>query len=173
MLFSPNKTEKKRQKEDEKIAREKKKHEGNPDKDDWMKMKQASGDDSWVEGEASKPADEKFVPLKTLADVGPGTVMTYHGREQADGSVLATSVEFKRNEMEEGEFKLWKSIKIKEKTFNFESGKPGELKVGPAKIQSSSQPGRAGLRQSLGVEFGTGLSEATAGIESTKDSFSV
>ena len=135
MLFSPNKTEKKRQKEDERIAREKKKHEKNADKDDWTKMKKTSGDDSWAEVAPSKPVVEEFVPLKTLADVGPGTIMTYHGREQADGSVLATSVEFKRNEMEESEFKLWKSIKIKEKHFNFESGKTAELKVGPDKYK--------------------------------------
>jgi Zn-dependent protease with chaperone function len=135
MQFSPNKNERKRQKADDKIAQEKKRRVENPDNDDWTSMKKASGDDSWIEGTASKPAKEEFVPLKTLADVGPGTVMTYHGREQAEGSVLATSVEFKRNEMEESEFKLWKQIKIKEKSFNSESGKPAELKVGPDKYK--------------------------------------
>jgi len=135
MLFRPNKTEKKQQKEEEKVAREKKKRAENPDNDDWTKMRDAPGDDSWIDGVVSKPAEESFVPLKTLADVGPGTVMTYHGREQADGSVLATSVEFKQNEMEESEYKLWKKIKIKEKPFNFESGKPAELKVGSDKYK--------------------------------------
>ena len=127
MLFILNKTEKKKQKA-EKIAQDK------SDNYDWTRMKTASGDDSWAKG-ASRPAEEEFVPLTTLADIGPGTVMTYHGREQADGSVLATSVEFKQNEMEQGEFKLWKKIKIKEKFFNSESGKPGELKVGPNKYK--------------------------------------
>ena len=133
MLFSLNKTEKKRQ-EEEKIAREKKEPARKSDNKDWTRMK-TSGDDSWLEGAASKPTEEEFVPLKSLADVGPGTVMTYHGREQADGTVLATSVEFKRNEMEKGEFKLWKQVKIKEKSFNWESGKPAELKVGPYKYK--------------------------------------
>jgi len=124
MLFTLNKTQKKKQKEEEEIARKK------SDNYDWTKMKTASGNDSWVKDAASKPAEETFVPLKTLADIGPGTVMTYHGREQADGSVFATSVEFKQNEMEQSEFKLWKKIKIKEKSFNSESGKPAELKIG-------------------------------------------
>jgi Zn-dependent protease with chaperone function len=141
MLFSPNKTEKKQQKEEKKIEKEKRKRAENPEDDDWTKMKDTRRDDSWIDGVGSKPAEETFVPLKTLADVGPGTVMTYHGREQADGSVLATSVQFKQNEMEESEFKLWKKIKIKEKVFNFESGKPGELRVGSAKYKVlPSQP---------------------------------
>ena len=135
MLFNPNKTEKKKHKEDEKTAREQKKRAEKPNNDDWAKMKDAPGDDAWVDGVGSKPEQEEFVPLKTLADIGPGIVMTYHGREQADGSVLATSVEFRRNEMEEGEFKLWKKMKVKEKVFNFESGKPGELKVGSDKYK--------------------------------------
>jgi Zn-dependent protease with chaperone function len=134
LLFSPNKTEKKTQKEEEKIAREKKKRAEKPDDDDWWKMKDPDPD-SWVDGAGSKAPKEKFVPLKTLADVGPGTVMTYHGREQADGSVLATAVEFKRNEMEASEFKLWKQIKVKEKSFNSESGKPAELRVGQDKYK--------------------------------------
>ena len=124
--FTRNKTEIKKQKKEEKIAREE--HKGNAEKNDWTRMK--SSDDSWATEGASNPAREEFVPLKSLADIGPGTVMTYHGREQADGSVLATSVEFKQNEMEESEFKLWKQIKVKEKAFNSESGKPAELKVG-------------------------------------------
>lgn len=133
-LFSPNKAEKKKQKEEEKIARDKKKRAEDSNNDDWSKVKR-SGDSSWAEGTTSKPAEEEFVPLTSLADIRPGTVMTYHGREQADGSVLATSVEFKRNEMEEGEFNLWKKIKIQEKSFNPESGKPAELKVGPDKYK--------------------------------------
>src|SRR5690349_21129352 len=135
MLFALNKTEKTKQKQDEKIAREKKKHEGDSHDHDWTKMNKGSGDDTWAEGATSKPEEEEFVPLESLADVGAGTVMTYHGREQPDGSVLATSVEFMRNEMEDGEFKLWKKIKVEEKSFNPESGKPSELKVGPNKYK--------------------------------------
>jgi beta-barrel assembly-enhancing protease len=61
--------------------------------------------------------------------------MEYHGREQADGTVWATKIEFWRNELEKGESNLWKDIKIKEEPSNFETGKPGELKVGAAKYQ--------------------------------------
>jgi hypothetical protein len=61
--------------------------------------------------------------------------MTYHGLEQPDGTVQATAVEFLRNEMEKGEADLWKSIKTKEKPLNFETGKPGELKVGGDKYK--------------------------------------
>ncbi|HEV8367694.1 MAG TPA: M48 family metalloprotease [Pyrinomonadaceae bacterium] len=131
MLFSPNRSEKKESKEE----RQKEKKKQNPDNDDWTKMSKSRGDDSWATGVASKPATEEFVPLKTLADVGPGTTMTYHGREQADGTVLATKVEFTRNEMEGGEFKLWQEIEVKEQPFNFEARKPGELKVGPDKYK--------------------------------------
>jgi Zn-dependent protease with chaperone function len=124
ILFALNKTERKKQKEDRKLSLDK------SDNYDWTKMKRGSANDSWMKGADSKPGEEKFVPLKALADIGPGTVMTYHGREQADGSVLASSVEFKQNEMEESEFKLWKKIKIKEKSFSSESGKSAELKIG-------------------------------------------
>jgi hypothetical protein len=73
-----------------------------------------------------------FGPLKSLADIGPGVTMTYEGREQPDGTVLASYVEFVRNEKEKGEEGLWKQLKVKEKPFNFDAGKPGELKVGNA-----------------------------------------
>jgi hypothetical protein len=72
MLFSPNRTEKKTQKKQEKIAGAKKKRAEKPKDDDWTRMEKASGDDAWAEGTASKPAVEEFVPLKTLADIGPG-----------------------------------------------------------------------------------------------------
>lgn len=134
MLFGLNKSQKKKSKETEKAER--KKHESGND-DDWAKMSDSNGDDSWATGEPSAKAlaEEDFAPLKSLADVGPGTTMTYHGREQADGTVLANTVEFRRNEMEKSEFDLWKSIKVKESSFNFESGKPGELKVGSDKYK--------------------------------------
>lgn len=74
-------------------------------------------------------ATEEVVPLKSLEDVGPGTTITYHGREQADGTVMANLVEFQRNELEKGERDLWKQIKVQEKPFVFEERKPGELKV--------------------------------------------
>jgi hypothetical protein len=125
VLFKLNKSEQKKTR----------KKEDKPKDDDWTKMSSSGGDDSWATGELSVAPDENYTPLKSLTDIGPGTTMTYHGREQSDGSVLATAVEFKHNEMEKGEFDLWKQIKVKEGTFNFESGKPSELKVGPDKYK--------------------------------------
>ena len=140
MVFKLNKSEKEASKQDEKQkAKEKQKEKEKSERkkdDDWWKMSSAKkNDEQWHSGEESKPYDEVFEPLTSLADVGPGTVMTYHGREQSDGSVLATSVEFRHNEMEDGERDLWKQIKVKEELYNFESGKPGELKVGPDKYK--------------------------------------
>jgi Zn-dependent protease with chaperone function len=74
-------------------------------------------------------------PLTSLADIGPGVIMTYAGVEQADGTVLTSKVTFVRNEMEKGERSLWKQLKIKEKPAKFLEGKPGELKVGNAKYK--------------------------------------
>jgi hypothetical protein len=74
-------------------------------------------------------------PLTSLADIGPGVIMTYEGKEQADGTVLVSKVTFVKNEQEKGERDLWKKLKIKEKPSNFLEGKPGELKVGGAKYK--------------------------------------
>jgi hypothetical protein len=74
-------------------------------------------------------------PLTSLADIGPGVIMTYEGKEQPDGTVLTSKVTFVKNEQERGEKNLWKQLKVKEKSANFVEGKPGELKVGSAKYK--------------------------------------
>jgi hypothetical protein len=74
-------------------------------------------------------------PLTSLADIGPGVIMTYEGKEQPDGTVLTSKVTFVKNEQEKGEKNLWKQLKVKEKPANFLEGKPGELKVGNAKYK--------------------------------------
>jgi Zn-dependent protease with chaperone function len=128
--FELNKAQKKKTKEEEKAEREKEK----PKKVDWTKMSSSKGDDAWATGDRYVDKEE-FPLLTSLSDIGPGTVMTYHGREQADGSVLATRVEFRRNEMEKGERELWRQIKVREEPFNLDSGKPGELKVASDKYK--------------------------------------
>lgn len=135
MLFRPNRSEKERAKDEQKAEREKKKRELNPDNDDWTKMSKSRDGGSWASDGNNKLLEEDFITLQSLADIGPGTVMTYHGREQADGTVLASKVEFTHNEMEDAEFELWKKIKVRETPFNFEAHKPGELKVGPDKYK--------------------------------------
>lgn len=94
---------------------------------------------------SAKPDDDEEItaseaavgatPLSSLADIGPGVVMTYEGTEQSDGSVVTTKVTFVRNEHEKGERSLWKELKIKEKPSDFTSGNPGELKVGGQKYK--------------------------------------
>jgi Zn-dependent protease with chaperone function len=74
-------------------------------------------------------------PLTSLSDIGPGVIMTYEGKEQADGTVLTSKVTFVRNELEKGEKSLWKQLKIKEKPSNLMEGKPGELSVGGDKFK--------------------------------------
>jgi Zn-dependent protease with chaperone function len=74
-------------------------------------------------------------PLTSLADIGPGVIMTYEGKEQPDSTVLVSKVTFVKNEQEKGERDLWKKLKIKEKPSNFLEGKPGELKVGSDKYK--------------------------------------
>jgi Zn-dependent protease with chaperone function len=74
-------------------------------------------------------------PLTSLADIGPGVIMTYEGKEQSDGTVLTSKVTFVKNEQEKGERALWKSLKIKEKPSNLIENKPGELKVGSDKYK--------------------------------------
>jgi predicted Zn-dependent protease len=103
-----------------------------------VKSKDAAKPDAAAQpaGEGDDDEDETGLqPLRTLKDVGVGMKMTYEGTEQPDGTVLASLVEFVRNEKEKGEESLWKQLKIKEKPFNFEAGKPGELKVGGAKYK--------------------------------------
>lgn len=116
VFFKLNKTEKK---EAEKPAKEKK-TESAPDNDD------------------ETTAAEEAVgagPLTSLADIGPGVILTYAGKEQPDGTVLATKATFVKNEMSKGEKNLWKQVQVKEKPANFIEGKPGELKVGGAKYK--------------------------------------
>jgi hypothetical protein len=74
-------------------------------------------------------------PLTSLNDLGPGVSMTYRGKEQVDGTVLASKVTFFRNEREKGEKDLWGTLEAREKPANFLEGKPGELRVGADKYK--------------------------------------
>ena len=135
ILFKLNKAEKK---EAKKEAEKKRKEEKTKIKETGAEVAQATEaiappqDQSKADDDGDSFDEDRtgFGPLKSLADIGPGVTMTYEGREQPDSTVLASFVEFVRNEKEAGEESLWKQLKIKEKPFNFTSGKPGELKVG-------------------------------------------
>lgn len=78
------------------------------------------------------PEEDEFTgsePLKNISEVRSGMFATYEGIEQSDGTVLVSRIIFIKNELEKGEEQFWKSLKIKEKTANFTSGSPGELKI--------------------------------------------
>ena len=90
------------------------------------------------EDEDETTASEEAIgagPLTSLADIGPGVMMTYAGKEQPDGTVLVSKVTFVKNEMSKGEKNLWKKVEVKEKPANLLEGKPGELKVGGTKYK--------------------------------------
>lgn len=68
-------------------------------------------------------------PLQSLDQIDLDTFMSYQGRRQKDGTILATRVEFKRNELEDGEAKLWKKLTPKAKDPNYTQLRPGEVKL--------------------------------------------
>ena len=73
-------------------------------------------------------ANEDFAPVRSLDQIGVGMALTYEGpRRIADGAIAATRLEVSNNDLEDGEAKMWKSLKISSKPANALSG--GELKI--------------------------------------------
>jgi Zn-dependent protease with chaperone function len=71
---------------------------------------------------------EGFEALKSLDQVTVGMAMTYEGkRDRETGKILAERIEFATNDLEDGEAKMWKSLKTSVKTA--QGLKPGELKI--------------------------------------------
>lgn len=152
VLFKLNKSEKKdaekkRREEEAKARREKAaKEDDGPgeataaDPASAPPAAEAVKSDSDDDGDSFEEDRAGFGPLKSLADIGPGVTMTYEGRERPDGTVLASYVEFVRNEKEKGEESLWKQLQVKEKPFNFDAGQPGELKVRGEKYKVLPSP---------------------------------
>jgi len=76
----------------------------------------------------SEDQEEGFEPLKSLDQVTVGMAMTYEGkRDRETGKILAERIEFSSNDLEEGEAKMWKSLKTSVKAP--QGLKPGELKI--------------------------------------------
>ena len=72
--------------------------------------------------------DENLEPLTSLDQVTLGMAMTYEGKRDRDtGKIIAERIEFSRNDLENGEAKMWKSLKTSTKPA--QGLKPGELKV--------------------------------------------
>ena len=75
-------------------------------------------------------ADEEdgFEPLKSLDQVTVGMAMTYRGkRDRETGKIIAERVAFSTNDLEDGEAKMWKSLKTSTKPA--QGLKPGEIKI--------------------------------------------
>jgi Zn-dependent protease with chaperone function len=71
---------------------------------------------------------EESEPLDSLDQVTIGMAMTYEGtRDRETGRIVAERVEFSTNDLEDGEAKMWKSLKTTIKPP--QALKPGELKI--------------------------------------------
>ena len=73
-------------------------------------------------------AEEEVEPLNSLDQVTIGMAMTYAGtRDRETGRIVAERVEFSTNDLEDGEARLWKSLKTTIKPS--QALKAGELKI--------------------------------------------
>jgi len=71
---------------------------------------------------------DEFEPLKSLDQVTVGMAMTYAGKRDRDtGRIIAERIEFSSNDLEDGEAKLWKSLKAS--VTEAQGLRPGELKI--------------------------------------------
>lgn len=71
---------------------------------------------------------ETLEALKSLDQVTVGMAMTYEGtRDRETGKILAQQIEFSTNDLEDGEAKMWKSLKTTIKPA--QALKSGELKI--------------------------------------------
>ena len=78
--------------------------------------------------EKAKEEEEAPEALASLEQVSIGMAMTYEGvRDRETGKIIAESVEFSTNDLEDGEGKMWKSLKTSVKSA--QGFKPGELKI--------------------------------------------
>ena len=69
-------------------------------------------------------------PLKSLDEVSVGMLMKYEGRrDPKDGVILAERLEFSHNDLEDGEKKMWASLKTEVTPANAQQLSPGELKI--------------------------------------------
>src|SRR5687768_5636654 len=77
---------------------------------------------------AAEESEESAEPLQSLDQVTVGMTMTYEGkRDRGTGKILAEKIEFSTNDLEDGEAKLWQSLKVSVKSA--QGLKPGELKI--------------------------------------------
>jgi len=81
-----------------------------------------------LRGKSATREDDEFESLQSLDQVTVGMAMTYEGaRDRETGKILADRIEFSSNDLEDGEAKLWNSLKVSVKAP--QGVKPGELKI--------------------------------------------
>ena len=91
-------------------------------------------------------------PLQSLEEIHPNMVLTYEGARQADGGLIASRLEFTRNELEPGEVKMWKALTPYGRMPDFQKFKAGEMNingVGKYKVVPSADAQR--YIQNLGM----------------------
>jgi hypothetical protein len=74
-----------------------------------------------VDSEGQEPADFDGVPLESASLITADTWVDFRGVRQPDGTILATSLQFKKNELERGEARLRKGLSPKVKTLKNEA----------------------------------------------------
>jgi hypothetical protein len=89
--------------------------------------KQAKKDKTELEAEGVK--------VTSLDGLNLDTFVHYEGIRQKDGTILASKIEFRHAELEEGEAKLWKQLSPKVKDADYMSFKAGQLKVANQKYK--------------------------------------
>ncbi len=98
-------------------------------------LKLNRGERKLAKADKSTKDQPEVVKLASLEALNLDTYVHYEGFRQADGTVLASKVEFQHGELEEGEAKMWKSLSPKVKESDFLSFKPGELKISRSKYK--------------------------------------
>ncbi len=80
---------------------------------------------------AKSRGDEEpaFEPLRSLADVTIGMAMTYEGKRDREGTIIATRVEFAHNDLESGEKRMWDSLKVSDRGFDDVKALAGDLRI--------------------------------------------
>jgi hypothetical protein len=77
-----------------------------------------------------------FKPLKSLEEVRPGDICEFTGSRNEDGSITASRLVFQKNTLEANERKLFKKLSLKEKKFDEEESKRGEVKLANSKFKT-------------------------------------
>lgn len=98
-------------------------------------VKPNKGERKQSKSDKSETSKEDALKLVSPDYINQDTFIHYEGTRQADGSVLASKVEFQHAELEDGENKLWRQLTPRVKESNFTSSKAGELRIWRSKYK--------------------------------------